>query len=210
MSEHTLPQLRVTVFSDYNCPYCYLGWLRLERLRRDYDLRVNWCMLEIHAENPVDGRAPGELFSPEQWRQLRADLDALAAEDGVRLDGLNCTSNSHRALLLAEAAKALGAEGFYPLHRRLFEAWLCEGRNLADESVLRELVAELGLDPALPDCAWSDPRYEDQLRQYALAARELGVKATPTFFFDRTPLSGLQPVQTLFDAARAALPLQSS
>ncbi len=200
------PLLKVTVFSDYICPYCYIGWLRLEKLRNDYDLRVNWCMTEIHADNPPEGRPTTELgYSSEQWDRMATDLDELAAEEGVRFGGLHCTTNSHRALLLAEAAKEEGADIFYALHRRLFEIYLCEGRNLADEAVLRELVDALGASPGLPDRAWTDPRYEQRLREYAFAARELGVDSTPTFYFDRQPLRGVQATETLLTAARAAL-----
>ncbi|MDT8388142.1 MAG: DsbA family protein [Thiogranum sp.] len=200
------PLLKVTVFSDYICPYCYIGWLRLEKLRNHYDLRVNWCMTEIHADNPPEGRPPTELgYSSEQWGRMVSDLDELAAEEGVHFGGLHCTTNSHRALLLAEAAKEQGPDIFYNLHRRLFEVYLCEGRNLADEAVLRELIDTLGADPDLPDRAWSDPRYEQRLREYALAARELGVDSTPTFYFDSQPLRGVQATETLLTAARAAL-----
>jgi predicted DsbA family dithiol-disulfide isomerase len=206
MSTDTRPLLRVTVFSDYICPYCYLGWLRLEKLRRDYDLRVNWCMTEIHADNPPEGRPPTELgYSDAQWNRMVTELAALAAEEGVRLGGLHCTTNSHRALLLAEAAKEEGRDAFYALHKRLFEAYLCEDRNLGDELVLRELVRSLDLDPSLPDRAWSEPRFECRLKEYALAARELGIRVTPTFFFGSVPLKGLQTVETLSRAAAAAL-----
>lgn len=200
------PPLKVTVFSDYICPYCYLGWLRLEKLRSTYDLRVNWCMLEIHADNPVAGRPPTELgYSNEQWQRMTTELDELATSEGVQFGGLHCTTNSHRALLLAEAAKEEGAEIFYTLHRRLFELYLCEGVNIADEAVLRDLLNSLAIDPGLADRAWQDPRYEWRLRDYAKVARELGVDATPTFYFNRQPLRGLHATETLFAAAHETL-----
>lgn len=206
MSIDTRPLLKVTVFSDYICPYCYLGWLRLEKLRRDYDLRINWCMTEIHADNPPEGRPPTELgYSDAQWNRMVTELDVLAAGEGVRFGGLQCTTNSHRALLLAEAAKEEGRDTFYALHKRLFEVYLCEDRNLADEQVLRELVCTLGLDPGLPDRAWREPRFEHRLQEYALAARELGVSSTPTFFFGTQPLVGLQPLDILYAAAEVSL-----
>ena len=49
------PELLVTVFTDYICPFCYVGDVRLERLRTDYDLKINWCFLEIHPETPSTG-----------------------------------------------------------------------------------------------------------------------------------------------------------
>ncbi|MBI5463053.1 MAG: DsbA family protein [Gammaproteobacteria bacterium] len=206
MTANDKPVLRVTVFSDYICPFCYLGWLRLEKLRGDYDLRINWCMTEIHADNPPEGCPPTDTgYTPAQWGRMVTDLDVFAAEDGVRFGGLDYTTNSHRALLLAEAAKEEGSEAFYAVHRRLFEMYLCEGRNLADKQLLRELVGSLGLNPSLPDRAWNEPRYERKLQEYALAARELGVSATPTFFFGPQPLLGLQTLDTLRLAARASL-----
>ncbi|MHB8256996.1 MAG: DsbA family oxidoreductase [Acidiferrobacterales bacterium] len=205
MSDRLRPELRVTVFSDYVCPFCYLGFLRMERLREAYDLRINWCMMELHADSPQEGRRPTDLgYSPEQWDRMAGDLNVLGAHDGVRWSRVELVANSHRALLLAEAAKELGTATFYPLHRRLFEVCLCEGRNLADERVLRAEIAALGIDPALPDRAWQDVRYERRLREQALAARDLGVDVTPTFFFGRQALRGLQPAEVLVAAARAA------
>lgn len=202
----TRPLVKVTVFSDYICPFCYLGWLRLEKLRGDYDLRINWCMTEIHADNPLDGCPPTDIgYSAEQWGRMVTELDLLAAEERVRFADLNFTTNSHRALLLAEAAKEEGREAFYALHRRLFEVYLCEGRNLADKQVLRDLVRSLELAPDLPDRAWNEPRFERRLQEYTLAARELGVSATPTFFFGPEPLRGLQTVENLYYAARLFL-----
>ena len=202
MTEPSLPALRVSVFSDYICPFCYLGYLRLERLRSRYDLKVNWCLLEIHADIPPQGGSFAALgYTPERWERLRSDLQVEAATDHVRLGGLHCTANSHQALLLAEAAKEEGAGVFYPLHRRLFEAYLCDGRDIGDARVLEELAQAAGAPPQVAERAWSEPRYELKLRQYALAARELGVTATPTFFFDEQGLPGLQPRQALLAAA---------
>ena len=42
------PVLLATVFTDYICPFCYVGDARLDRLREDYALKINWCFVEIH------------------------------------------------------------------------------------------------------------------------------------------------------------------
>ena len=94
---------------------------------------------------------------------------------------------------------------FYPLHRRLFEAYLCDGLDIGDARMLEDLAQAAGAPPQLAERAWSEPRYELRLHHYALAARELGVTATPTFFFDEQDLSGLQPLQSLLAAAQTAI-----
>ena len=60
------PELKVTVFSDYICPFCYIGDARLNRLRTRFELKVNWCFLEIHPETPPEGRPVRELgYDPQ-------------------------------------------------------------------------------------------------------------------------------------------------
>ncbi len=73
------PLLKVTVFSDYICPFCYIGDLRLSRLREHFDLRVNWCAIEIHPETPAEGR-PIESLGYHRVAGLRQRT--LADHDG--------------------------------------------------------------------------------------------------------------------------------
>ncbi len=65
-----LPELQVTVFSDYICPFCYVGHHRLMRLKDSYDIKVNWCLLEIHPENLEQGEPVASLdYSSKQRRR---------------------------------------------------------------------------------------------------------------------------------------------
>lgn len=199
------PELRVTAFSDYICPFCYVGDARLNRLRESFRVKINWCLLEIHPETPAEGRPVSELgYDPETWEQMMAALDVLAAEEGLEFAEHSFTANSHQALLLAEAAKELGAASFYPLHRALFEAFLRDGRNIGDEAVLRAIIEEQGLEQSLGDQAWSDPRFEDNLKRYRLAAAQLEVRATPTLFVGTHRLDGAVPFDELWQAAQLA------
>jgi len=199
------PPLLATVFSDYICPFCYVGDARLQRLRADYDLKINWCFLEIHPETPAAGMPIAELGYPaQQWRRMMDTLDVLAAEEGLDFQSHDFTTRSHQALLLAEAAREAGTAVFYRLHRRLFEAFFCEGRNIGDVTELRTLARESGLADATVTRAWEDPRYEQRLAEYRAAARELGVQATPTIFFGKQQrLDGVQPLPAFREAAAA-------
>jgi predicted DsbA family dithiol-disulfide isomerase len=204
------PVLLATVFSDYICPFCYVADVRLDRLRETYTLKVNWCFLEIHPETPVEGMETNRLGYPSsQWRAMMNTLDELAREDGLVFSSRRFTANSRKALLLAEAAKAEGAEVFYGLHRRLFEAFFTEGRNIGDEAVLRELAAAAGVAAGTVERAWTDERYAQRLELYLAAARELEVRATPTIFFgERQRLDGALPWSAFEQAARAGLAAQ--
>lgn len=200
------PELLVSVFSDYICPFCYVGSERLKRLRETYDLKVNWCFIEIHPETPVEGVPVSELgYAPEQWVQMMEGLKQLAEQEGVQLAGHARSVNSHKALLLAEAAKQAGAEGFYRLNDQLYRAYFSEERDISDEKVLRELAGQSGLPADLPDRAWSDPMYEKRLQQNLQAARQLGVTGTPTYFIAGHRMTGVVPLEDLQRAAERAL-----
>ncbi|MGB5607152.1 MAG: DsbA family protein [Gammaproteobacteria bacterium] len=199
------PILLATVFTDYICPFCYIGDVRLERLRAEYDLKISWCFVEIHPDTPPEGRPVSELgYSDERWRQMMGNLERLADEDGIPLRAHDFTTNSHKSLLLAEAAKEAGADIFYRLHRRLFEAFFTDGLNIGDETVLAGLAATAGVPRDIISRAWGEPCYEERLQQYLAAAAELNVRATPTIFFGQQQrLDGALPYSAFLEAARA-------
>ena len=65
------PRLSVTVFSDYICPFCYVGDARLDKLRDGYELDVEWCFYEIHPDNPAEGKPVEELY-PRNYEKGKA------------------------------------------------------------------------------------------------------------------------------------------
>lgn len=203
------PELKISVFSDYICPFCYIGSRRVLRLNDTYDVKINWCGLEIHPDTPATGMPVSKLgYAPEQWQAMMATLTAMAAEEGLSLKTHDFTTNSRRALLLAEAAKAAGRERFYAVHERLFSAYFSDGLNIGDADVLRELAAECGLESERVEAAWTDPRYGQRLDINLRHAVELEVRGTPTYVFGTRLLVGAVPETELRQAAAELLAAQ--
>jgi predicted DsbA family dithiol-disulfide isomerase len=201
----TKPPLKVSVFSDYICPFCYIGSRRLLRLRDTYNLQVNWCALEIHPETPAEGMPIARLgYPPAQWQRMMSVLQDMARAEQLDLQAHDFTTNSHRALLLAEAAKEAGREVFYGLHERLFDAFFREGRNIGDPQVLRTLAGECLVPEPLIEAAWNRPRYEQRLALNLRHAAEIGVRGTPTYVFGTRILVGAVAGDELRRAAHAA------
>jgi len=200
------PELKVSVFSDYICPFCYVGSRRLLRLNEEYDLKVNWRGLEIHPKAPVEGMSVTRLnYTAEQRTQAKATLRKMAEEENIDIGALDFTTNSHKALLLSEAAKHAGRDMFYALHERIFHAYFTEGKNIGDETVLRALAREVGLPETLTDSAWSNPVYVQALELNLRAALTLGVRSTPTYFFGDDVIVGVVPYTELQQAALKAI-----
>lgn len=196
------PRLSVTVFSDYICPFCYVGDARLDKLREGYDLEVDWCFFEIHPDNPAEGKPVEELgYPPEQWRRMMANLEQMCRDDELPLAPRTFTTNSHSALLLAEATRALAPDAFERLHKRLFAAYFAERQNIGDRDVLRAIASECGIPDDVVERAWSDPDFERKLRDQTWRAAQIGVQGVPAYLFGRYIVSGAVPSHTLYQAA---------
>ena len=198
-----LPELRLTVFSDYICPFCYVGHHRLMRLRDEYDLKINWCFIEIHPETSPEGEPVASLDYPsEQWNQLMQNLEAVAKEEGIAMAEHTFTTNSKDALLLSEAAKEQGREKFYDLHEKLFAAFFVDGRNIGDRNILRELAADSGINNEAIESAWQGEKYQQRILSNYHAARQHEIQAVPSFIFGERKLTGVVTEDVMRSAAR--------
>lgn len=198
-----LPELRVTVFSDYICPFCYVGHHRLMRLRDAYELKINWCFVEIHPETDAAGEPVSSLDYPSAyWNQLMQNLEAVAAEEGIRIAAHDFTTNSHDALLLAEAAKQLGRDTFYSLHEKLFAAFFTEQVNIGDRDNLRSIARACGIADDVIESAWLDEQYRQRLLHNYSLARRYEIQGVPAFIFGERKLSGVVSEEVMRSAAK--------
>ena len=202
----SLPELKVTVFSDYICPFCYVGHHRLKRLNDSYDLKINWCFLEIHPENSAQGEPVASLDYPSEfWNQLMKNLKRVAAEEAIPLSEHMFTTNSKDALLLGEAAKTCGRDTFYKLHEAVFNAFFVEDKNIGDRDILRTIAHQCGIDDRVIDAAWSDAQYAQRLLQNFSAARRYEIQSVPSFVFGERVLTGVVSESVMRAAAEEAL-----
>ena len=200
------PQLRVTLFTDYICPFCYIGDLRLQHLQNDYEVLVNFRFIEIHPDTPAQGTTIDTLdYSDEQWQGMMDGLVEMARDEGITLAPVRMLANSHRALLLAEAVKKEGRDIFYAFNQALYRKYFLSGRNIGDVDVLRKIAQDSGVSDSVIENAWSDAELEKILQLNMNMAVKAKVSGTPTFFIGQQRLTGAVPVSTLRQAAEAAI-----
>jgi predicted DsbA family dithiol-disulfide isomerase len=208
--------MRIDVWSDLVCPWCYLGKRRLEKALAGLDPGVP-VEVKFHAFQ-LDPTLPrgalfdqGELLvkkygSPAaEIEALQRKLEGTAAEEGLeyRLVG-GTTGNTLDAHRVVKLATIRGVEG--PVVERLFRAHFTEGRSIFDAGSLAALGAEAGLEPeevrACVEQQALGPEVEEDLRQ----AREMGIRGVPFFLVDRTfAVNGAQPVDLMARALQHAL-----
>jgi len=200
------PLLRVTLFTDYICPFCYIGDLRLQHLQNDYEVLVNFRFIEIHPDTPAQGTTIDTLdYSDEQWQGMMDGLVEMAREEDITFAPVRMLANSHRALLLAEAVKKEGRDIFYAFNQALYREYFLSGRNIGDVEVLRKIAQDSGVSDSVIENAWSDAELEKILQMNMNMAVKAEVSGTPTFFIGQQRLTGAVPVSTLRQAAEAAI-----
>ena len=197
-----LPEIQITIFSDYICPFCYVGHHRLMRLKDEYDLKINWCFLEIHPENSAEGEPVTDLdYSSDFWDELMNNLKRIAEEENIPLAEHTFTTNSKDTMLLAEASKQLGRETFYQLHEKLFTAFFVDKRNIGDRKILRDIAKDCGINDETVNAAWSEKKYQRQLLENFNHARQHKIKSVPSFVFGERILTGVVDEAIMRDAA---------
>ncbi|MCC5857382.1 MAG: DsbA family protein [Ectothiorhodospiraceae bacterium] len=188
------PGIPVSLFFDYNCPWCYLASGRLGRLRRHYHLDVLWRFIETRPSVPAGGaEAPPSLRRPDPA------LRRLLEEEKLPWQPAGIVANTRRAILLAQTTLLQQPSRFIALHERLFLAGFAEGRNIGDPATLRDLADELDLN-ALLHTAWETPAAMQVLLSHVEEAQRLGLQEVPTIVVAGRAFAGVTAVDLLEQA----------
>jgi predicted DsbA family dithiol-disulfide isomerase len=194
--------LKIVMFSDYICPFCYVGFETMRRLKPEFDFQLEWRGFQIHPDWPAEGM-PAEKFREggdaearnATWQRITAMADAV----GFSIKPPALITNSRAALAATEFARESGRDE--ALEERIYRAYFNDGENIGDAIVVARIAAEAGLDAAEVADAIISPKYEMRLKNNSLAAHNRGVSGVPTFFIGEYPLVGAQSL----DAMRAIL-----
>ena len=190
--------LSLVMFSDFICPFCYIGFETVRRLKREFGFTIEWKGFQIHPEWPPAGISSAEYrhgIDPETRRTMWARIADLGKTVGLEMRSPELLANSRTALEAAEFAQECGnGEAF---QERVFRAYFDEGLNIGNRNVIGELAAEVGLDRNPLSTALECGRYRAPLQENARVARERGVDGVPTFFLGDYPLVGAQSEQVM-------------
>lgn len=159
----------------------------------------------MHPEIPTEGVDIASYLeiSSSQFDRMETHLRSRAADLGIPWCEERRVVNSHKALILTEWARAHSADRATALHRALFRAYFAEGRNLADEDVLRKVCNEVGLPTDAALLGLQDETYEKRLADTMKLAQAYEITGVPTFIVNnRYKIGGAQPYDVLIEAFR--------
>jgi predicted DsbA family dithiol-disulfide isomerase len=206
--------MRVDIWSDVICPWCYVGKARFSKALSSFahrdEVEVVYHSFELDPGYPKDRRET--TFAMLGRKYGLSEADALAAEsriaDLAAAEGLGFaperpvgnTFDIHRVLHLG-LDKGVQAE----LVRAVDQAYFAQGRQVFDRDAISEIAAGAGLDAALTGDVIEGDAYAEEVRQDELQARQLGITGVPFFVFDMAlGVSGAQPTEMLASALHQA------
>ncbi|WP_340084400.1 DsbA family oxidoreductase [Siminovitchia sp. FSL H7-0308] len=204
--------MKIEVWSDYACPFCYIGKRRLEKALSQFahrdQVQVEFKSFELDPDAPRDTEKSNHERLAEKYgmtvekaKQMGENIRQQAADEGLdfQFDTLVPTNtfDAHRLTHFAKK-KGKGQE----LAEKLLYAYFTESKHLGDHAVLANIAEASGLDreealAILKD----DTAYAEEVRHDERAAQQMGVRGVPFFVMNQKyGISGAQPMQTFLNA----------
>ncbi|MCR9164947.1 MAG: DsbA family protein [Nannocystaceae bacterium] len=212
--------LRIEVWSDIACPWCWVGKRHLEAAiaQVNHPVEVAWRAFELDPSAPkrhdpsVDyvARLASKYGTTRDGAQRMIDrMTSVGKERGLdfRFDRAKPSNTFDAHRLLAWAARH-GKQG--ELGERLFKAYMNEGVCVGDPDALAELADDVGLDVEAARAVLSGDDFAQHVRDDEALAAELGVRGVPFFVIDQTlAVQGAQPTEAIVGALERALGQQA-
>ncbi|MDY0395293.1 DsbA family oxidoreductase [Virgibacillus halophilus] len=196
--------MKIEIWSDYVCPFCYIGEHRLAKALDDFpnkdNVKIEFKCYELdpNAKHMPDGDYYSMLanklgITSEQAKQSSENLAEQAAELGLdyRFDKMKPT-NTFDAHRLAKYAEKIGKGK--EMVEALFYAYFTEGKLISDHDELTELAETVGMEKEDAVSVLACNEKGRRVREDEEQAREIGVQGVPFFVFnEKYAVSGAQP-----------------
>jgi predicted DsbA family dithiol-disulfide isomerase len=189
--------IELEVFTDYVCPWCYLGDNRVKKLKREYNITVKVTHFPLHPETPAEGKSLADLFGrgPEELKARHEQMQGLMDAEGLPYSQRSHTYNSRLAQEIGKWAET--QPGGEAIHDKFFEAYFVERRNVGDVEVIIDVVRAAGLDEAEARAVIADRRFKEAVDEDWAKSRAIGVTGVPTFVSYGKGVVGAQPYEVL-------------
>jgi predicted DsbA family dithiol-disulfide isomerase len=195
----------VAIYSDYVCPFCYLGRESLSRYQetRAEGLRIDWRPFDLRSrERNPDGSIDHSVDDgkgEEYYEQARQNVRRLQEEYDVEMAQAIATDVDSLSAQIASyrVKERYPYETWLEFDAAIFDALWVEGRDIGDEDVLVDLATDAGVDGDEIREALDDEALRAEVREAFAEAQQAGVTGVPTFSYDGYAARGAVPPEQL-------------
>lgn len=198
-------KIKIDVVSDVVCPWCAIGYKRLEQAITEMGIQdkieLEWQPFELNPNMSAEGQDVEEHITekygstPEQQKESKAHMTAVGAELGFKFNyykGMRMV-NTFDAHVLLDYAKTQGKQT--ALKMRLMKAFFGERKDVSNRSVLKQELEAVGLDTIEALAALDNDDIREKIKTEENYWKNLGVSSVPTVVFNRkSAVNGAQPV----------------
>lgn len=207
--------MRVDVWSDVVCPFCYIGKKRLEKAAAELgvELVIHWHSFQLDPDAPARQEVSNSERLAQKYGRTIAEVEdmqrniaAMAKEEGIEFNWENANSgntfNAHRLIHHAQS-QGLGSEA----KEAFFFSYMTQGLPIGERETLEDVAARIGLNPVEVDDILDSDQYADFVKfDEELAREQLKVTGVPFFVFEqRVALAGAQPLQVFKEVMQRVL-----
>lgn len=203
--------MKVEIWSDVMCPFCYIGKRRFESALKQFSekekVQVEWKSYQLNPDLVTESNKNLNEYLSETkgWtidyvRKLNERIIAMAQQEGLTYNFNHViVANSFDAHRLSHLAKKYNLQN--ELEEKLFSAYFTEGKNTGDKETLAQLGVEVGLDADEAKEILNGKNFTDEVRQDIYEAQQLGISGVPFFLFNnKYAISGAQETKTFIQA----------
>ena len=189
--------ITLEIFTDYVCPWCYLGDNRVKQLKRNHNIKIEFVHFPLHSETPSEGKSLADLFGrgPEELKARHDQMQGLMDAEGLPYNQRSHTYNSRLAQEIGKWAET--QSGGEAIHDKIFEAYFVDRRNVGNAEVVVDIAKSAGLNEAEARTVLAERHFKDAVDADWAKSRAYGVTGVPTFVTGDQRIVGAQPYEVL-------------
>lgn len=208
-------KMRVDIWSDVMCPFCYIGKRRFEGALAQFenrdDIEIVWHSFQLDPNAaPQPGKDAYSYLAERkgqtlEWsKQAHAQVAEMAAGVGLQYNfDKAVVANSYDAHRITQLAKKYGKGD--AMEEQLFKGYFTEGKDIANHDVLIEMAAAIGIDKQETEAVLKSNTYADVVKADIERADEIGINGVPFFVINnKYGISGAQATETFTQALNKA------
>ncbi len=203
--------MKVEIWSDVMCPFCYIGKRKFENALAQFahkdEVEIVWKSFQLNPDMKTESNkninqylAEAKGWSIEKAKEMNDYVSNIAKEIGLTYNmNKAVVANSFDAHRFSHLAKKHGKQN--DAEEKLFEAYFTDGKNTADHQTLVQLGSEIGMDATEISTVLSSDEFSDEVNQDVYEAQQVGVRGVPFFVLgEKYAISGAQESSTFLQA----------
>ena len=192
--------LKLTIYSDYVCPWCYVGQGAVQKLSQNYPVEVNWMPYYLRPDTPPEGmELPAHVKA--HMKGMQTHLVQMANAAGLRMIFPDRIPNTRLAHEATEYARQKGKANEF--HQAVFDCYYWRGEDISRWEVLQQAAKEIGLDADEMREEVEQGKFTALVSEQVRQAAELGIDGVPTYILnDRYAIVGAQPYEVFEQALK--------